>query len=219
MKALMGRVAPFALVFALGGTAFAQEQPAPQPQPAAPAEAPPTPPTAPPPQAAAPQTVVPAQPAPQAQPDGQAGQAQQPQQPQVVYQQPQEAPPPAAQWVYSYPTGQWVFTTEYGWIWVPAGATSAAEEGVPYSYLYTPTYGWNWYISPWGAGAYHYGVWVRRPWHPVGWRGGWVAGPHVFVHLGGHAPYRGRVVVHGGYGGGHPGHWGGGARGGGGHRR
>jgi hypothetical protein len=211
MKAWMSRVAPFALVFALSGSAFAQQQPAPQPapQPAAQVQAPPSPPSAPPsappPQQAQPQ---PAQPAPQGQqaPDGQ------PQPPQVVYQQEQEAPPPASQWVYSYPSGQWVFTSEYGWIWVPAGSTTTPEEGVPYTYLYTPTYGWNWYISPWGVGAYHYGLWVRHPWRPMGWRGGWVAGPRVFVHLGGHAGYRGRVVVHGGYGAGHPGHWGGGHR-------
>jgi hypothetical protein len=209
MKALMSRVAPFALVFALGGTAFAQQQPAPQPQPAAQVQAPPAPPSAPPPQQAAQP-----QPPPQAAPQAQDGQQQPP--PQVVYQQDQGEPPPASQWVYSYPSGQWVFTSEYGWIWVPAGATSAPEEGVPYSYLYTPTYGWNWYISPWGAGTYHYGLWVTHPWRPVGWRGGWVAGPRAFGHLGGHARYGGRVVVHGGYAGGHPGHWGGG---GGGHRR
>jgi hypothetical protein len=78
-----------------------------------------------------------------------------------------------------------------------------ADEGVPYSYLYTPAYGWTWYVSPWGWGPYHYGAWVVHPWHPVGWRGGWVAHPNVFVRLGGHAGYRaggyhggGRVVVH-----------------------
>jgi hypothetical protein len=97
-----------------------------------------------------------------------------------------EAPPPAAQWVYSYPTGQWVYTSGYGWVWVPAGSATTAVEGVPYVYLYTPSYGWTWYISPWGWGPYHYGVWVRHPFAPRGWRGRWVARPHVVVHLGGH---------------------------------
>jgi hypothetical protein len=75
-------------------------------------------------------------------------------------------------------------------------------EGVPYTYLYTPVYGWTWYVSPWGLGPYHYGVWVRHPWHPVGWRYGWAARPHVVVRLGGHGGWHGGY--HGGYhGGGH----------------
>jgi hypothetical protein len=97
----------------------------------------------------------------------------------------EEAAPPAAQWVYSYPTGQWVYTSGYGWVWVPAGSATTAVEGVPYTYLYTPAYGWTWYISPWGYGPYHYGVWVRHPFVPRGWHGRFVARPHVVVHLGG----------------------------------
>jgi hypothetical protein len=92
--------------------------------------------------------------------------------------------PPAAQWVYSYPTGQWVFTSTYGWIWVPAGTETTAVEDVPYAYLYTPAYGWTWYVSPWGRGPYRYGVWVRHPWVPRGWHRAWVAHPRVVVHLG-----------------------------------
>jgi hypothetical protein len=71
-------------------------------------------------------------------------------------------------------------------MWVPANAASVDDsDGVPYTYLYTPTYGWTWYVSPWGAGPYRYGVWVRHPWHPVGWHGAWVAHPRVVVRLGG----------------------------------
>lgn len=95
------------------------------------------------------------------------------------------APAPAPSWVYSYPTGQWVYTTDRGWIWVPTGSTTTVFEGVPYAYLYTPAYGWTWYISPWGWGPYRYGAWVGHPWHPVGWHGGWIAHPHVVVRLGG----------------------------------
>jgi hypothetical protein len=86
--------------------------------------------------------------------------------------------------VYSYPTGQWVYLSGSGWVWVPAGAATEGSEGVPYVYLYTPAYGWTWYVSPWGWGPYHYGVWVRHPWHPVGFHGYWVARPHVVVRLG-----------------------------------
>jgi hypothetical protein len=109
-------------------------------------------------------------------------------------QQPAPAPsPPAApptgpaapaQLVYSYPTGQWVYLAGRGWVWVPAGATSQELDGAPYAYLYTPAYGWTWYLSPWGWGPYHYGIWARHPWHPVGWHGYWVAHPHAAVRLG-----------------------------------
>jgi hypothetical protein len=88
-------------------------------------------------------------------------------------------------------------------MWVPNGAATTDMEGVPYTYLYTAGYGWTWYVSPWGWGPYHYGGWVRRPWRPYGWRGGWVAHPGVVVRLGGHGGY----------------YRGGGYRGGGGHRR
>jgi hypothetical protein len=86
--------------------------------------------------------------------------------------------------VYTYPTGQWVYVSGQGWVWVPAGSTTTDMEGVPYAYLYTPAYGWTWYVSPWGLGPYHYGLWYRHPWHPVGWHAHWVAHPRVVVHLG-----------------------------------
>ena len=93
--------------------------------------------------------------------------------------------------MYSYPTGQWVYTAGRGWVWIPSGASTADMEGVPYVYLYTPSYGWTWYVSPWGPGPYRYGVWIRHPWHPVGWHGRWVAHPGVVVRLGpGRARYR-----------------------------
>ena len=105
-------------------------------------------------------------------------------------------PPPAttevsAPLVYTYATGQWVYAAGPGWVWVPSDATTIAEEGVPYVYLYTPAYGWTWYVSPWGWGPYHYGPWIRHPWHPIGWHGYWVARPHVVVRLGGGAHFRG----------------------------
>ncbi len=71
-------------------------------------------------------------------------------------------------------------TDTYGWIWVPGGTTSVIVQEQPYVYLYTPTYGWSWYGSPWGPGAYYVGPWVHRGWGParVWHRGGWYA-PHV----------------------------------------
>jgi hypothetical protein len=154
-----------------------------------------------------PQTPPPPPPAPATDPYAQGGApdpaAGDPQQaaPPAPPQPPADAPPPAAAapaapqvaasgpLVYSYPTGQWVYTAGRGWVWIPAGTTTADIEGVPYAYMYTPAYGWTWYISPWGVGPYRYGFWARHPWYPAGYRGRWVAHPRVVTRLGG---YRGR---------------------------
>jgi hypothetical protein len=112
--------------------------------------------------------------------------------------------PSESQWVRPYPGGQWVYTTDYGWTWVPAGSATTAVEGVPYAYMYTASFGWTWYLSPWGWGPYHYGGWVTHPYyhypyayhpyayhpyayhpyayHPYGWHGGYVSHPHVAAH-------------------------------------
>ena len=97
---------------------------------------------------------------------------------------PPQSAAPSDQLVYSYPTGQWVYLSGQGWVWVPAGSETTEMEVVPYTYLYTPAYGWTWYVSPWGWGPYHYGVWARHPWHPVGMHGYWVARPRSVVRLG-----------------------------------
>jgi len=109
--------------------------------------------------------------------------------------------------------GQWVFTQQYGWVWIPydRSYTYIGPEDYPYSYIYYPTVGWCWLYSPWiygwGPGPYWgpYGrvhfAWYARPWfsRPI-YRGGYWGG------------YRG-----GGYwGGGYRGYHGGGFRGGGG---
>ena len=82
--------------------------------------------------------------------------------------------------------GRWIHSDAYGSLWVPGSASTTDVDGVPYTYLYTPRFGWTWYVSPWGWGAYSYGGWVARPWRPVGWGARpWVAHPRVVVRLGG----------------------------------
>lgn len=113
------------------------------------------------------------------------------------------------------PQGQWVNTAQYGWIWVPAGTTSVAIGDVPSVYMYTPTYGWTWYASPWGWGPFAYGAWVSQPgafgfrvWHRGAYGWGWHMGPRVNVQVGGGYPgYYGHPRRH--YYGGHRSHWGG----------
>jgi hypothetical protein len=127
-------------------------------------------------------------------------------------------PPPAATPAPQPPPaqGQWIDTPDYGWIWIPAGATAYAVGGVPSVYLYTPAYGWTWYASPWGWGPYVRGPWIGHP-GPFGFRvwmpgaHAWYSrgGPRVDVNVWGHAG-RGYYRHHGGphYGGNHGG-WGG----------
>lgn len=106
------------------------------------------------------------------------------------------SPPPTDTTAQPAPTpyGQWVLT-QNGWVWVPSGATAYAVNGLPYAYLYTPTYGWSWYASPWGVGPFVWGPWIHRPWpggyHAYrfqrGWHGGYAGG---FAH---------RSFAHGGF--------------------
>jgi hypothetical protein len=187
MKTTIRSMGFLATSFVLGGSAFAQEQPATQPPP--PAQVQPAPQVQPTPPAQAQPAQAESEQDMQVQPIPPQG-APSPQQ--AAPPPGQEAAPPPAGWVYTYPTGQWVYTTDYGWVWVPAGTSTTAIEGVPYSYMYTPASGWTWYVSPWGWGPYHYGLWVRHAWRPVGWHGGWVAHPRVTVRLGGGAHWRGR---------------------------
>jgi len=63
-------------------------------------------------------------------------------------------------------TGQWVYTSQYGWVWMPYGQ-QYVDEGTygaasPYQYVYGVRVGWSWVAAPWlwGWGAYPYfGVW------------------------------------------------------------
>jgi hypothetical protein len=70
-----------------------------------------------------------------------------------------QQPAPAAQ---APADGQWVYTSEYGWIWMPYGNQytyeGTANDAYPYSYVYYPSYGWMWLSAPWvwGWGAYPY---------------------------------------------------------------
>jgi hypothetical protein len=65
--------------------------------------------------------------------------------------------------------GQWVWTDPYGWLWVPADAQPYAVQGEPYVYVYTPTYGWTWFDSPWGWYGPDGGWGWARPWYGDHW--------------------------------------------------
>ena len=67
--------------------------------------------------------------------------------------------------------GEWVWTSEYGYVWRP----NVADEWAPYYYGHWDwvyPYGWNWVgYEPWGWWPYHYGWWVSV----ASW--GWVWAP------------------------------------------
>ena len=92
----------------------------------------------------------------------------------------EQAPAPAAPGPRA--NGQWVYTSQYGWIFMPYGDQYTYEgtlyDAYPYSYVYYPDYGWLWLASPWvwGWGPYPY-FGLASPWY-FGWysglyRSGW----------------------------------------------
>lgn len=127
-------------------------------------------------------------------------------------QAPAETPPPPASDDGSagVPDGQWVRTSQYGWVWMPyADAYTRVPPngyGEPYMYVWGPSLGWCWVAAPWvwgfgpwpyfgGYAPIHFGWyahgWWRTPsrWHWAhqpygGYRGGW-------DHGWGHGGYRG----------------------------
>jgi hypothetical protein len=101
------------------------------------------------------------------------------------------------------PSGQWVHTQQYGWVWMPYGdqyVYTPEASGYPYEYVYAPSYGWTWLAAPWvwgwgpriyfSVGRPYYFGWYRHP-HFVG-RG--VIRPGLTVR-GFHGPARFRGSV------------------------
>jgi hypothetical protein len=123
---------------------------------------------------------------------------------------PELAPPPVA--VAPAPAGgQWVYTSQYGWVWMPYGSayTYVPAGAYPDMYVYYPSYGWRWVVAPWvwGIGPRPYfGLygWARYGWYGhgfgrwYGYRGGPVWASHGWGHPGwyGHPVVRPNVVVH-----------------------
>ena len=108
--------------------------------------------------------------------------------------------------------GQWVYTAEYGWLWLPYGSqyvyAPPYDGAYPYSYAYYPLHGWLWLYSPWvwgwgirpyygWYGPRHY-VWYGRPGVYFSWglRGGW--GPGFYPGYRYAPGWRGGGIYHGG---------------------
>ena len=153
----------------------------------------------PPPPAAPPSSMAPVQPLPQDDTYGE---------PDVQEPTDQYASPPIAA-APAPANGQWVYTSQYGWVWMPYGAayTYLPAGAYPDMYVYFPVYGWRWVVAPWvwGVGPRPYfGVygWTRYAWygHGFGRWYGYHGGP-VWAGRGwgrpgsyGHPGYPGTVV-------------------------
>jgi hypothetical protein len=106
---------------------------------------------------------------------------------------PPEQPPPLPlgddEWQEPLPgapevaaSGQWVYTGQYGWVFMPYGNQyvheGAVEDAYPFAYVYYPDQGWIWVAAPWvwGWGAYPYfdiqGPWIFG-WYSGLYRSGW----------------------------------------------
>ena len=97
-------------------------------------------------------------------------------------------------------SGQWVFTRQYGWIWMPHGAAFTyappGGHGEPLAYIYYPRIGWTWVAAPW---AWGFGPWPHfgalGPRHFAWYAHGWWRTPARW-HLV-HPRVQGRHVAHG----------------------
>jgi hypothetical protein len=103
-------------------------------------------------------------------------------------------PPAAANELRDY--GEWVQSSEYGYVWRPRVATGWS----PYYYgrwVWISPYGWTWVsYEPWGWYPYHYGYWYTDPafgwvWYPynsfISFSFGW--GGYYYPHYHGYAYY------------------------------
>ena len=125
-------------------------------------------------------------------------------QPMELHQQTAPTAPPGP--AIAMPPGQWTYTQQYGWLWMPYDQryTQVMDNAaVAYEYVYYPSFGWSWVVAPWVLGfgvAPYWGAlgpahfaWYAHPWFRVGTahlRPSW--GPGFAGHGGfGHAAGRG----------------------------
>lgn len=112
---------------------------------------------------------------------------------------PSEPPPPPRQ-EKPLDSGQWVYTEQYGWVWMPYGDRYThlpPDGGTPHMYVYYPESGWSWVVAPWLWGwgpSPYFGVFGPRyyAWWGIGlgrWHG--FAGPYA------HWGWSGRAYGHG----------------------
>ena len=112
---------------------------------------------------------------------------------QELQAQPTEAEPVAAPPETQAAAGQWIYTSQYGWVFAPYSDDYANATGPePVQYLYLPAIGWGWAVAPWILGwgpQPFFGVhgYAYYPWYSRGYGGRW------YFYRGAYATYPGRV--------------------------
>jgi hypothetical protein len=89
------------------------------------------------------------------------------------------------------PAGQWVFTSQYGWVWMPHGNSFTflpANGATPNMFVFYPAVGWSWVVAPWvwGWGAmpwFGFAGWGGYPWWGSGF-GRWYGFARPFAYAG-----------------------------------
>ncbi|MFT3839051.1 MAG: hypothetical protein QM723_18870 [Myxococcaceae bacterium] len=85
------------------------------------------------------------------------------------------APPPPTT-AREVPAGQWAYTKQYGWAWLPYAGAFVSDGAPPKMFLYTASTGWSWVSAPWVAGEGARPVFsVASSRWPYGWRWGFAA--------------------------------------------
>ena len=100
---------------------------------------------------------------------------------QPIEHPPMQAPVAVPAIAPTLPPGQWVFTQQYGWLWMPYGQSYTHvvdDAALAYQYAYYPAFGWRWVVAPWvlGFGVTPYWgalgprpfAWYGHPWFRVG---------------------------------------------------
>src|SRR5262249_34065756 len=89
-----------------------------------------------------------------------------PPRPVVVDAEPTEVPPPPPGFIpgpeagapayeeRGMPDGQWVMTSQYGWVYMPYAQpyTYVPRTGTPYAYVFRRPFGWQWVAAEWVYG-------------------------------------------------------------------
>jgi len=102
--------------------------------------------------------------------------------------QPQPLEPPVATTTQpqALPDGQWVYTAQYGWLWMPYGSQYVQvqpDASLAYMFAFYPAFGWRWVVAPWVLGLGVAPFWGTPGPRHFAWYG------HPYVHA---VPYRGR---------------------------
>jgi len=96
--------------------------------------------------------------------------------PNQVTAPPEPTAPPQAERANVAPTdGQWVYTAQFGWVWMPFGPQFVFVPpggAPPQMFVFYPAFGWRWVVAPWVWGLGPQPYWGVHGVVRFGWWGG-----------------------------------------------